>query len=294
MQHRRIIEELKNIDLNEVPIEYIKEKLIEFGKFGVMTTTLHAGKRIIRVRPSENTSFKTISELSYKPQILNTTYQRASTPNMTMFYGAIVPEILGKSEPTTARITTLYEVSNFVRDSETMGEKKFTFSAWDVIEDVTLISLIHHKNFERPTKLSIELQQKYKELTVMNPDFKIPSIEISSFLANEFAKDVKTDSDYKISAAYAEISSEKYDGVLYPSMRLAGEGINIAIKPESVDNKLTFVGAVECTVYKNKKNVYLGNNSKARLLENGKLEFYSIDGTDAVRNEFGRKLVGLK
>lgn len=80
----------------------------EFGKFGVVVMTLHEGKSIIRARPNEpNETFKTVSELSYKPAKFNTTFQRASTPNTTMFYGCVVPENIAEGELDNARVTSI-------------------------------------------------------------------------------------------------------------------------------------------------------------------------------------------
>ena len=98
MDYSEIIEKLETIDLKSYPKDEIIALISKCGKVGAIITTLHHGKRIIRARINDdNKHFKSVSELSYKPQKFNTTYQRASTPQKTMFYGSIVPEILGKS-----------------------------------------------------------------------------------------------------------------------------------------------------------------------------------------------------
>jgi hypothetical protein len=159
MSYIDIIKKLETIDLKSYPKDEIIKLITGLGKVGLILTTLHDGKRILRARINENNKhFKSLSELSYKPQEFNTTYQRASTPQKTMFYGSIVPEILGKTEPDTARITTIYELSDFIREIDTVGTQKITFSVWEVCDDVDLISLIHYKKFERPTELSKKLQ----------------------------------------------------------------------------------------------------------------------------------------
>jgi hypothetical protein len=294
MEHREIIEQLDQLNLSKFPLDIAKQYLKQLGKYGVIITTLHPGKRIIRARISEKASFDSVSKLSFKPQEYNLEYQRASTPNNTMFYGSIVPEISGTQEPETARITIIFELSEFVRNAKSIGEQDITFSAWDVIENIELVSLIHHKNFERTTKLSIELQTIFNEQIKLNPELKTPSLEISEYLANQFAKlPINKHSDYLISAAYSEIISELFDGVLYPSVRLAGEGINIAIKPDTVDNKLKFIGSSECTIYKNGKSVFVGNNTQSSLNGEGKLIYHKLDNSSFVSKEFGRKQVGL-
>jgi hypothetical protein len=149
MNYTEILKRLESLDLKSYPKDEIKELLTGLGKVGVIITSLHDRKRILRARINEdNKPFKSLSELSFKPQEFNTTYQRASTPQSTMFYGSIVPEILGKTEPDTARITTLYELSKFVRAIDTFGTQKITFSVWEVCSDVKLLSLIHYQNFQ--------------------------------------------------------------------------------------------------------------------------------------------------
>lgn len=294
MTHREIINELKQVDFSTDNRDFIYERLKRLGKFGVIITTLHKGKKIIRARISEKEPFKNISELSFKPQEFNHTYQRASTPKHTMFYGSIVPEIAGKTEPETARITILFELSEFVRSTETIGEQGITFSAWEVMDNIELVSLIHHKKFERPTELSKKLQAEFEEFASQKPELEYPTLEISEYLGHEFAKEEIPDHlHYMVSALYSEIACSNFDGILYPSVRLAGEGINVAIKPESVSNKIKFIGASECTVYKNKKNVIVGNDTQSTHDNEGNLTFSQIEDEHFTPKEFGRRQVGL-
>ncbi|NOU48082.1 MAG: hypothetical protein HOO86_13620 [Bacteroidales bacterium] len=298
MNYTEILERLESLDLKSYPKDKIKELLTGLGKVGVIITSLYDGKRILRARINEDKKqFKSLSELSFKPQEFNTTYQRASTPQSTMFYGSIVPEILGKTEPDTARITTLYELSEFVRAIDTIGTQKITFSVWEVCSDVELLSLVHYKNFQRPTELSKKLQNDYDKFISHYPQFKQSSFEITQFLGEQFAKPVNSidDYNYMISAIYSEmLIGFGFDGVLYPSVKLAGEGINIAVKPEIIGDKIKFIHAGECTVYKNKKQVFVGNDTYANVEKDGNLKFEKAPAEVYTSEEFGLKYVGLK
>lgn len=294
MTHKEILNELKEVNFLTDSRAYIYQRLKRLEKFGVIITTLHKGKIIIRARVSEKESFISVSDLSFKPQEFNQTYQRASTPKHTMFYCSIVPEIAGKSEPETARITILFELSEFVRSTETIGEQGITFSAWEVIDDIELVSLIHHKNFKRPTDLSKKLQEEFEAFTKKHPDLYTATLEISEYLGYEFAKiEIPNHLHYMISALYSEIVCSNFDGILYPSVRLAGEGINVAIKPETASNSLKFLGASECTVYKNKKRVFVGNDNESIHDENGDLQFFQIEANHFTPKNIGRIQVGL-
>lgn len=298
MLHTEIIKKLKTLDLKTYPKDEIKSYLKGLGKVGTIVTSLHKGKKILRARINEkDNSFKSIKDLSFKPQEFNKTYQRASTPNSTMFYGSIVPEILGKSEPVTARITTLLELSEFARSTETIGKQKITYSVWEVNDFVDLVSLVHYRKFDRPTLLSKEIQQEYDKFINGYPSLKTSSLETTQFLGEQYAKFVNpaNDYDYMISAIYSEIVTEfGFDGVLYPSVKLAGEGINIAVKPDIICSKINFIHAGECTVYKNKKSIFIGNDTYANVDNNGILEFIRAPEEIFTSEEFGLKQVGLK
>jgi len=112
-----IIDELKRLDLKTNPYRKAKELISQIQKYGLIQTTLHSNKVIIRARPNRNGERHTTKDsVSYKPAHLNTTFQRASTPNNTMFYGCVVPEKIGFGEPDTSRVTAIFEVSDLIRN----------------------------------------------------------------------------------------------------------------------------------------------------------------------------------
>ena len=53
-----------------------------------------------------------------------------------------------------------------------------------------------------------------------------------------------------------------YDGIYFPSVRTDGQGFNLAIKPEIVNQKLKLVYAGECTIFKGEKKVIFNNNTE--------------------------------
>lgn len=291
--YNTILTNINSLDLSKYPYNELKGLLAELDKFGVILTTLHKGKKVIRARLNEeNETHDNISKLSFKPQKYNRTYQRASTPSKTIFYGSIVPEGIGLDENSVERITVFGELAHsdpFLSDNNSVGEKKITFSRWDVLEDIDLVSIIHHKKFERIPKILIELQENYKEI-LSDSTLRERSLGISEFLGDNFAKEhIKGDHDYMVSAIFSELACEKYDGVLYPSVRMAGDGINVAIKPESL-YKLKFTGSTECTIYKNKMNLIIGTDTRSVVGDNGKLT-YHLDQN--VLPQYLRERVGL-
>ncbi len=67
---------------------------------------------------------------------------------------------------------------------------------------------------------------------------------IMDFIAHEFAKaEIKSHNDYKISAAFTDLIFRNYkeeiEAIIYPSVRIDGDGFNIAMTPEFVNRYIT-------------------------------------------------------
>lgn len=84
------VDELKRLDLSIYPYDQIKDLIRKVEKLGVLIFKVKPNTLITRARPGIGFRYK--SALSYKPQKLNLEYQRASTPNRTMFYGTLIHE----------------------------------------------------------------------------------------------------------------------------------------------------------------------------------------------------------
>lgn len=285
------IDKLKKLNLSKYPINEINEIMKEFGKFAVVVTTLHKGKTIIRARPNEsNETFKTVSEISYKPAKLNTDFQRASTPNTTMFYGCVVPDNIENEEFNNARVTATLEASKLYRQEIESGEEKITFSRWTVTKDIPLIAIVYHKDFINNSSHTNELHTAYQVFLENNPKETAKSNSVTEYLASEFAKkETPHDYDYLISALFTElVISQGFAGVYYPSVRAEGKGFNVAIHPEFVNNNMKAIVSGECTLYKNGKDVVLDNDTIIEISE-GKTEFIMQPITDS-KIHYGREI----
>ena len=84
--------------------------------------------------------------------------------------------------------------------------------------------------------------------------------EISRFVSAEFAKEVKNDNEYLISATIATdiVKDMGFDGIVYPSVPMGGQaGLNIALTPKTVNRKLRFRRTLEQTLYKNRDQSFV-------------------------------------
>jgi hypothetical protein len=260
----KIIEAFRNLDLSTNPEKEIRELFNSVEVTAGMSVTFHKGKSVMRARPNYNgEKFSKKSDFSFKPQKNNDTYQRASTPYQTMFYGAVLPEDLREGELDNARIIGALETVPLLRDKNKSGYQKISFGRWFVKEDINLIAIVFNEEYIKKNRYTSELANSYKEFCkYTDPDIVEKSNKFQSFLASEFSKEtIRNNYDYMISAIYSELVTKKgYDGVFYPSVRVAGEGFNVALTPEATEKlELKVVG--ECSLYKLKENAVLGLDS---------------------------------
>lgn len=274
MNINEIISEFKSLDLSAYPKKEIRKLFKKVGAIGYVIVTFHKGKSIMRARPGSGFSKK--SDFSYKPQEFNSTYQRASTPQNTMFYATSIPENIEKGELDNMRIIGLAETIPMLRDKTSSGYQKISFGRWYVKEDINLIAIVHEKDYYNKSKYTQELVNAYDEFISNAPKEIIEkSLKFQSYLASEFSKEeINSDYDYMISAIFSELVTEQgFDGVFYPSVRVAGEGFNIAITPDATEKMGLYV-AGECSIYKLKEHTVVGNDAIVEL--NGTEEEFEI------------------
>lgn len=289
LSKKEILQKLSELDLSKYPCEEANQLISGLGKYGAIVTYLPLNKSIIRARVNcISEEFSNTSQLSYKPSEFNFTFQRASTPNTTMFYGAVLPENIKDGEIDCSRLVGTCEISNLFRDKSIMeGEQTITFGKWTVTNDIPLISIVHYNDYHDQNSLTKELFDDYNKFINSYPTEIIEeSITVSEFFANQFAKaETPNDYDYLLSAIYTErISQMKIEnlqlaGVYYPSVRTEGKGFNVAISPKFADSSLELSAVVECVLYK-KGNYIVVDNVKEAILSKGEKEFILEKITD--------------
>ncbi|MBA7569432.1 hypothetical protein ES708_11171 [subsurface metagenome] len=185
-----------------------------------------------------------------------------------------------------ARITGAFEVCKFLRHPKkyTSGGQTILLGKWLVKESISLVTLffttwrnaknswiqsISTEYFNQLQKYSSDEQKKYQ--TAMN------------YLADEFSIPYSDSVDYHylVTAIFTElILEENFDGVLYPSVRTISHGLNVAIKPETVDTKMELVAVIECEVKKQLNKVVIDNT-----------KFCEVSASET---EFALKLINAK
>jgi len=275
-QTRNILDKLAGLSLAKYPIQDIYDFIKKLGVYGQMSVNMPIGTHILRARENKKDEiFCCKNQLTYKPQEYNTTFQRASTPNNTMFYGSVYPESQGQEEEDWLNIITLLEICELAKnDSIKEGEQIVTFSAWTVSEKIPLASTIYHFDILTSSNFIRKLKDDFEQQLQNNPDiFQEKTKLICDFFDNEFSKeDTCNEYDYLLSAIYTDIITQykvfPIAGVLYPSVRIKkhkGKGFNVAITPEFTDKCLRLDKVVECTVYKKNGYVICDGEKEARI-----------------------------
>jgi len=232
--------------------------------------TLHNDYYMTRIRiNSKNDSYQPW-EMSYKPQAFNTTHQRASTPNKTMFYASSCERRDDLGRPFTdfefgiimALLETIPELRNEceveyggksefpkIRASRDF-EYKVVTSTWKVIRNISLpqVSPINFYDHEYSNYQMTKVL--YENYFMEFPEQRECTLALINILSKEFSKPVSNESQYKISAIVSEIIIERgFNGVCFPSIRGGGAGINFAILPRSIDSgDIEYVGKMDITV----------------------------------------------
>lgn len=275
---KAIIKELESLDLTQYPYQKVRDLIGSIGSTATLINTLHSGKIVMRARPNFGEErFSEVSQISYKPLEYNKTYQRASTPFNTMFYGSTISENIAPKELSIARVIGLFETLPIMRDINLSGEQIITYSTWRVVKDIPLISIIHYKDFQRENSYATKQRADFEDFLSKYPhEIGEKARLVNGFLAKQYAKDVTPhDYDYLISAIYAEMGvvNGLAAGVIYPSVRTGGDGFNVAIHPHFIDNGYLVPEVVgECIIYKKGKTTIVDNETVV-VLEKGQLKF---------------------
>ena len=248
-----ILNRLKEIDLETVSTDEINKVLNQVGALPIMKTEYSDGKLFFRaVRNSDaDSDFTTVSRLSFCPPEYNKNLLRASTPDNTMFYGSVVKDNPTDEEYNYARITACCETSELLRDNEIPdGERVLTIGTWRV-KGKLQVGTIFDPNKKYEIEYLENIKNAYIDFLEHFPDLKEKGLAYLAYLANEYSKDVKNGENYKykISALFSKIAADKSDGILYPSVRAAGIGLCLAIKPDAMEN-LELVMVHKCLLKK--------------------------------------------
>lgn len=248
------------LDSNTFQRGVLLDILESYGEdIALIPIKLFVHQKILRTRKNEDGFFGYIHELSYPPKEYART-DRASIEGKPMFYASIFTKEVEKSHA-YPRIISALETIPLLRAKGTSGQNLITQSVWMIDEEVPVYSFPLSSQYKRACSEINMLNSDCKK--VLKNEYSEDSIEFFSFIGDLMARPNEL-CLYEITATCIDFILEHYnfDGVLYPSVQAEGQGMNICIKPDVVDSKISFAGAATEVIVRN------GDNSQIHILGN--------------------------
>lgn len=222
----------------------------------IMPCILKKGIKIIRLRINEgNYLYMNKSEISYPPSECVRDYGRANIPGNPMFYGAIHS---GGEIGKYSEVTVLTETSSLLENNDWIGTKRLTYSVWTTMKDLNLIALPFSEGYKKPCDEIISFRKQWDN-EQKKYDINDQTLRLKEYMSNEIKNRYSDPKDYFMIANYiyfmldSNNDTQDFDGILYPSTSIDGNGLNIALKPKSVDHDLKFEGGVLCEFKREEK-----------------------------------------
>lgn len=223
--------------------------------------TLQSGTLICRCRVNKPFTKRFISKTElFDSKGSYSCLGRANREKQSVFYGCI-HDVLDYShvEP-VPRIVNVEESSSFYRDTSASGIEVITFSGWIPSRDLRLLCIPSFGQLENPCRLSCVLDDMWSTAKREISDEVQDYVGMISHLFT--CEDDGSGSIYRLTSEFSNYvlsSHNEIDGVLYPSVRSQGQGLNVAIKGDVVDESIDLRDIIICHLLKNTDKAYLIN-----------------------------------
>lgn len=206
----------------------------------VIPVLLLRNQKVLRTRPNGDDFFSYVHELSYPPAEYART-DRASLVGEPMFYASAFTKNANKTHA-YPRIVSALETITLLRCKGATGVKCMTQSVWDVNDNIHLFAFPFSEKYKCACEEIGMLKTGWE--TSLQESYSKESIEFFTYIGDLMAQP-NTSCLYDVTATCVDyiLTHFNFEGVLYPSVPLEGEGLNVCIKPNVVDDKITFAGA---------------------------------------------------
>lgn len=200
----------------------------------VFTYKVPKGSMIFRTRTNDTQNhFTKISEISYPRNEFVKKFARLNRPFQSLFYGS------------ENRPTSYIELVEYWADEKKIGDTlQVTIGMWEFQRDVNLLIVPKPQKGDRKTDAESyygEMFDNFLESGNLTEFGKINSEIVFEYMSKEFGKPSKKDKKtYIITSSYSNImfQNTNIDGILYPSVPFGGDGYNIGLRRELVDNEI--------------------------------------------------------
>lgn len=251
----------------------------------IIPCSIKAGAKIIRSSTNESDFHETISRLSYPP-IDKARTDRASLEGKPMFYGSIFTSAIDNNG--FPRIFSALETTDLLREYQSSGIVFTTQSVWMPDRNIHLFAFPFSRKYKVPCK-EVQHQRSIWDDELSN-HWSDQFTSFSEYLG-ELMSEVNHSCLYDITASainfilYESTGAPFLDGVMYPSVQSDGQGMNICLKKETVDECIHFQNAsVQCIMKKEGKATIIPV-ANSQLLPNGSLLWSPTDLTMSILEE---------
>lgn len=217
----------------------IKSKINELF-FPIPTITVQKGTKLFRSRVHDKGEkiFTDIQDFSYRKDYDNIkTFGRANEPHQSIFYCS------------DDEYVAFFESSKIVRNQTSPEIETMSTGVWEVKEDLRLAHIVGNEKIRGLNRTVDGLQNSFEDLVAkfkdQNTDLYLKAL---SLFSDEFTREANnSDFNYFITCAFSNYlydlkgidtylnKTTKLDGILYPSVMHKSQGMNLALKPETVD-----------------------------------------------------------
>jgi len=268
-----LIQQLENIRAINAEEELAYErKYLAFRNLRwipVFTNLIPKNSVVFRTRTHNNENlFNNRFEISNPPNKIITKFARLNRPFQSVFYGS------------ENRPTSYMELVEYWAEEKEIGEEiSVSIGMWEFQRDINVMIIPRPNKEDRITDAEIEYGNRYDRFLAngkFNEIGKVLSDMIFDFMSKEYMRPAKKDkATYTTTTAYSNLIMlrEDIDGILYPSVPFGGNGYNLALRKNLVENgdiKLIEVTKDSFTIGEtdNGKHHFLQTDSKTSIAVN--------------------------
>lgn len=267
---KQIVEKLKQLNLTTANEEDIVSIMLKAGRGGGIITDYHPAYTEndvpnFFVRASNYNSNKeqiiSTDRLSYPPLKFNEKYQRASTPQKPMFYAVRYQSIYEKDSFSAIKTCLLETIVDY-EEMVSPGSRVAISLRYNMFP-IKLYSIFNWQEFQDSNPQYKEVVAAFIEAINERSESEKEDTKIFlNYLSEIFCLPVGVDQNlYKPSAIITQYLIDKMinlnieiDGIVFPSTKVKGKELNVALIPAKSDQKLV-VAKVLDGVYKPNRKV---------------------------------------
>lgn len=278
IHHVRVVKQM--IEQNSFDKELLLNILRSFkDDVALIPVMLLKDQKVLRTRPNGDDFFSYVYELSYPPAEYART-DRASLAGKPMFYASAFTKNANKTHA-YPRIVSALETMTLLRSKGATGVKCMTQSLWNVNDNIHMFAFPFSEKYKRACEEIGMLKSGWE--TLLRESYSKESIEFFTYIGDLMAE-INTSCLYDVTATCVDyiLTHFKFEGVLYPSVPLEGEGINICLKTNVVDDKITFAGAATEVIFRNGDQSTIEILGHANMISDTAFEWIITDEGKAI------------